>query len=120
VSEKLDPDVPNFDEPMSLSFHPDSHLLVVTGCVEEDETVSLRAAIADHSDDHTQDLVVDLSEVTYFPSAAVGVVARAMGRSREGGVALDLVAREGCITQRVLEICGVPYRRDSAPVTPAG
>lgn len=120
MSEGFDQDLPNFDEPMALSFHADTHLLVVTGSVEEDETVSLKAAIADHSEDHTQDLVVDLSAVTYFPSAAVGVVARALGRSREAGVSLDLVAREGCITQRVLEICGVPYSRDAAPLTPAG
>jgi anti-anti-sigma factor len=107
--------LPDFDQPMALSFHADDSLLVVSGCVEEDEAVSLKAAIADHTDDHTHALTVDLSAVTYFPSAAVGVVARAMGRSREAGVALDLVAAEGSITQRVLEICGVPYRKTLVP-----
>lgn len=84
--------------------------LVVRGAVDDYGIIALRNLLAEHGGDLTGRLVVDLSEVDYLPSVAVGVLTRAMGAMRRAGGELDLVARRGTVAQRVLMVCALPYR----------
>ncbi|QWC84699.1 STAS domain-containing protein [Nocardioidaceae bacterium] len=88
----------------------DGDTLVLHGSVEYDAVIELRNLIAEHSEDHSKDLTIDLSDVDYFPSVAVGVIAKALAAAHEKGTTLDLVAKPGSVPQRVLTICAIPFK----------
>ena len=88
----------------------DGETLVLHGSVEYDAVIELRNLIAEHSDEHAKDLTIDLSDVDYFPSVAVGVIAKALAAAHEKGTRLDLVAKPGSVPQRVRTICAIPCR----------
>jgi anti-anti-sigma factor len=98
------------DRSLTFAFDDDSRTLFVTGSVDELSGVPLREAIGKYSDGHTQDLTVDLGEVDLLPSAGVGVLAVAMRQAEERGATIELVAKNDTIVQRVLNICGLPFR----------
>lgn len=98
------------DLPFTTTYDEDASTLTVTGEVDEASGALLRHAIEKGSDDFRRDLVVDLSEVLYFPSLAVGVLATAGKRAADSGHQLDVLATEGSIAQRVLTVCGLPHR----------
>jgi anti-anti-sigma factor len=93
----------------TTTYDEDTATLTVAGDVDEDASVSLREALDDAS--RTGELhAVDLSGVTLLPSFGIGVLAVALRQAADEGRGLDLVAAQGSISQRVLEICGLPYR----------
>lgn len=93
----------------TATYDEDTATLTVAGDVDEDASVSLREALDDPS--REGDLkAVDLSGVTLLPSFGIGVLAVALRQASDEGRELDLVAQQGTIAQRVLEICGLPYR----------
>jgi anti-anti-sigma factor len=85
-------------------------VLAVEGEVDEPAATALRDTLAEATDQYAQGLTVDLSEVLYLPSAAIGVLVVAQQKVRAAGGQLELRAREGTIAQRVLAVCGLPYR----------
>ncbi|WP_205472952.1 STAS domain-containing protein [Nocardioides sp. SYSU D00038] len=91
-------------------------VLNVAGALDELAIITLRNAVAEHSSEHTRDLVVSLDEVDYLPSVAIGVLTRAMSRAQTSGAELTLVARPGSMAQRVLGINGLPHRPTIAAV----
>jgi len=97
--------------PLSFSSELDrtTSRLVLHGDLDEGACVVLRDEIEAASASLTSGLTIDLSDVDFLPSAAVGVVATAQARAAKNGAELELVAREGSIAQRVLSICGVRY-----------
>lgn len=97
------------EKPYESSYDAARNTLFVLGSVDELAGPTFREDLAKHSEQHSRALVVDLSEVEFFPSLAVGVLAVAMRKSREAGVELDVQAREGTIVARVLTICALPY-----------
>lgn len=80
-------------------------VLAVTGELRPEDVDSLasflREAVAGG------DLVLDLNAVTYLPSAAVGVIARAVNGARDRGSRLHLVTEPDTIAGRVLAITGI-------------
>ncbi|MEO5853044.1 MAG: STAS domain-containing protein [Nocardioides sp.] len=96
--------------PLGLDFDAASRVLAVTGDVDEAQAADLRVAIDEHSGGCTTDLVVDLSAVTYLPSAAVGVLARASQRFETVGTTFELAVAAGSVAQRVLQVCAMPHR----------
>ena len=60
------------------------------------------------------DPVVDLSDVDFFPSMAVGALIGALKRSRG---ALTVVAREGSFAAKVLGVCGIAFEPQTAGAT---
>lgn len=85
-------------------------VLRISGEIDEARAGALRDAIDKHSDGFSADLAIDLSDVSYLPSAAIGVLAMARRRSSTAGVRMELVAADGSIAQRVLAVCALPYR----------
>ena len=91
----------NFDEPsLALTLH---------GEIDEASGVALRDEISKYSQDFHRRISVDVGDVDYFPSLAVGVLATARKKADEAGVGLGIVAKEGSIAQRVLTICGLEH-----------
>lgn len=93
-----------------MSYDDTAHALIVTGELDEGTSLTLRDAVATHSDSFTRSLAIDLSGVAYLPSAAVGVLAQALQKGSGAGHPLELVAAEGTIAQRVLQVCALPHR----------
>ena len=92
------------------TFDETTGVLRVSGDVDEASAVDLRSALTTHSGDPSQGLVVDLSAVTFLPSLAVGVLARAREEALGAGVPFEMVASDGSVAQRVLAVCALPYR----------
>jgi anti-anti-sigma factor len=83
--------------------------LLLHGELDEIATVELRDVIGASTAELQRDLVIDLSDVDFLPSAAIGVLATAMASAQAHGAAIALVAADGSIAQRVLTICALPY-----------
>ncbi len=112
----------------SSHYDPQGRTLAVVGAVDELERTTFRADLdaamdaalhaaggagADRpAEDPQGPVVVDLSEVDYFPSVAVSVLVSAMKEHRgsDADTPLDVVVTTGCVAQRVLELCGIPHR----------
>lgn len=92
--------------PFEALYSAETGSLVVRGEIDELSGPALRNAIVESSERYTRPLTIDLSDVDFCPSLAVGILATAM---QSGDI--ELVAKDGCIAQRVLEICGMTYRR---------
>ena len=107
------------EKPYESSYDAARNTLLVAGSVDELAGPVFREDLATHSEDHTKPLVVDLSEVEFFPSLAVGVLAVAMRKSREAGSEIEVQARAGGIVARVLTICALPYTELSTEADPA-
>lgn len=97
------------EKPYSASYDADQHVLFVAGSVDELAGPVFREDLAKHTEQHTKSLIVDLSDVEFFPSLAVGVLAVAMRQSREAGAPIEVRTRAGGIVARVLTICALPY-----------
>ncbi|MBB6627479.1 hypothetical protein H5V45_09105 [Nocardioides sp. KIGAM211] len=88
----------------------DNGMLRVRGDIDDYGIIALRNLLAEHGTTAGRTLTVELSEVDYLPSVAVGVLTRGLASALRAGGGLDLVARRGSVAQRVLMVCALPYR----------
>ncbi|HCB03883.1 MAG TPA: STAS domain-containing protein [Nocardioides sp.] len=84
-------------------------LLTLHGELDEPATVELRDTIGKTSADLTSSLAIDLADVTFLPSPAIGVLATAQASARRNGADVILVAPEGTVAQRLLTICALDH-----------
>jgi anti-anti-sigma factor len=94
----------------AVTYDETAQALTVTGELDEETSATLREAVATHTDEFTHPISIDLSGVHYLPSAAVGVLAHAVQQSVGAGQPVELVAAQGTIAQRVLQVCALPHR----------
>lgn len=80
------------------------------GDLDVDDVPALLDVLERCSDGHRNDLAVDLSQVTFLPSPVVGALARSLVSATRGGSSMELLAREGTIPHRVMQLCGMPFR----------
>lgn len=102
------------ERPFSSSYA--DGVLTLGGSIDEYAVAALRTAIRTHSEDHRKPLAVDLSDVDFLPSVAVGVLATGIKESEAAGSDFTLVATPSTIAHRVLFITGMPYRESLEPV----
>lgn len=98
------------DTPYAASYDAETGVLSVAGSVDELSGPTFRADLEKASDGFARDVVVDLTEVDFFPSLAVGVLAVALKNARNAGHTLDVVAATDSIVARVLRISALPFR----------
>lgn len=98
------------ERPFECDFDPDHCTLRVSGVIDEAASPRLREALRSATEDYSRDATVDLTDVDFLPSTAVGVLAVAQNTAQDGGVSLDLVAASGTLAQRVLTVCAIPHR----------
>jgi anti-anti-sigma factor len=91
--------------PFSTVVRLGSHTLVVSGSIDEQSVDEFRSALHRYVSG-TPNAIVDLSDVDFLPSMAVGALVGAMKRA-EGS--LTIVAGDGCVAAKVLAICGIPF-----------
>ncbi len=96
----------------SSRFDEASSVLTVSGEIDEGAGVMLREELTKYSNDFERAITVDVSDVEYLPSLAVGVLATARRRAEQAGTGLGLRAVEGSLAQRVLTICGLEHETD--------
>ena len=92
------------ERPFAATMRPDQRTLAVSGSVDELSVDDFRWALhlcMSASDDP----IVDLSDIDFFPSVAVGALIGALRRDR----GVTVVAREGTFAAKVLDVCGIPY-----------
>ncbi|MCR6033274.1 STAS domain-containing protein [Nocardioides sp. zg-579] len=95
------------ERPFSCSYA--DGVLTLGGSVDEYAVAALRAAVREHSEEYRRPLAVELSDVDFLPSVAVGVLATGLRNAEENGTELALVAAPGTIAHRVLVITGMPF-----------
>jgi anti-anti-sigma factor len=77
---------------------------------ELDQPVStLRQTIADATNALSADLTIDLADVSFMPSPAIGVLASSKAGARLHGATITFVAPEGSVAARLLTICALDY-----------
>jgi len=93
------------ERPFSAVMDPDGRTLQVSGSVDELSLDEFREAL--HACvNTTPDPVVNLSDVDFLPSMAIGVL---VGVCRPDWDSVTVVARQGCFAAKVLEVCGIPF-----------
>jgi anti-anti-sigma factor len=97
-------------QPLAVEYDATARVLRVEGELDQEGTEVLRAAIAEHSQAYTTELAVDLSEVTYCPSVAIGMLVTATKLFRASGTPFELAARTGSMAARVLTLCAISFR----------
>jgi len=84
-------------------------VLTLHGELDEVASVELRTTITEATDQLTADLAIDLAEVTFMPSPAIGVLASSQEKARRQGATITFVAPDGTIAARLLTICAIDH-----------
>ena len=95
--------------PFTTSKCGDGRTLAVSGCIDELAVDDFRRALHDHVVG-SADAVIDLSDVDYLPSMAIGALVGALKHKRNQ---VTLVAREGSRSAKLLRICGLPFEYEA-------
>ncbi len=97
----------------SPAFHfdldEDRALLVAHGELDGPASVELRDTIAKATDELESNLAIDLTDVSFMPSPAIGVLASSQAMARRNGAEIILVAPPGSVAARILTICALDY-----------
>jgi anti-anti-sigma factor len=88
---------------------PARALLVVRGDLDEPATIELRETLTKATDEFRSALAIDLTDVTFMPSPAIGVLATSQDKARRNGVDIRLVAAPGSMAARLLTICAIDH-----------
>lgn len=101
------------ERPFASTYDATTSTLAVTGAVGEDVEPDFERALVEALARTSGVLRIDLSEVDYLPSSALGTlisVTRPAPAAGADGRPYELVAAPGSVAARVLEICGLPHR----------
>lgn len=90
-------------QPFGASFDADTDVLLVSGAIDETTTADFRAALSEATHEYRTPVVVDLGEVTFFPSMAVGTLMGAMARVP----GTKAIAPEDTPARMVLDVLGL-------------
>ncbi len=97
--------------PFSYELSESGQTLTLHGELDESGSAALRDLLKAITVDLVGDLRVDLADVDFLPSVAVGVLAAAQGAAARKGASLTFAATTGSIAQRVLTICGIAHEQ---------
>ncbi len=91
----------------------DGRTMTLHGELDEIATLELRELLRDPRTGLADELEIELTDVDFLPSVAVGVLAAARGAAAERNASIAFVAAPTSIAHRVLTICGLPCREPS-------
>lgn len=109
IDGQLDRSPLALDRPYSSTLDRPARVLRVHGVVDEMSVHAFRddllgALGAD------ADLTVDLGDVDFFPSVAVGALVAGIRQAAAAGGTLEVLVVAGSVPHRVLGICQLPHR----------
>ena len=99
------PGNPRDDPVAGVSQNGEAVVVRLTGELDLYNAPALRAALLEHAERHPKRLVVDLAEVTFVDSTALGALI--VARSRAGSKDAFVLVAPGLETRRALEISGL-------------
>ncbi|HEY1134814.1 MAG TPA: hypothetical protein VGE77_09575 [Nocardioides sp.] len=83
-------------------------LRVTGGVYEQEDLERLDLEVTTATEGFTRSVTLDLSDIDFLPSLAVGTLIALDRRAARDGVAVTLTARAGTLAHRVLSVVGVP------------
>jgi anti-anti-sigma factor len=84
-------------------------VLALHGELDAPASTELRHTIAKATGALTSDLAIDLGDVTFLPSPAIGALASSKAGARLHGATITFVAPAGSVAARLLTICALDY-----------
>ena len=95
--------------PFAYDLDEQRGLLALHGELDESASTELRETIMKATKELTSDLAIDLADVTWLPSPAIGVLATSEADARSHGATITFVAPAGSVAARLLTICALDY-----------
>jgi len=93
--------------PFSYDLSTAGQTLTLHGEVDEAAAIELRDLLAAVTADLVGELRINLTDVDFLPSVAIGVLAAARNVATKNNASVTFVAASGTISRRVLTICGI-------------
>ncbi len=93
--------------PFSYDLATAGQTLTLHGEVDEAASIELRDLLKPITADLVGDLRIDLTDVDFLPSVAIGVLAAGRNAATKNNASVTFVAAEGSISRRLLTICGI-------------
>ena len=84
-------------------------VLALHGELGDPASTELRGTIMKATGELTSDLAIDLADVTFLPSPAIGVLASTKAGARRHGATITFVAPPGSVAAKMLTICALDY-----------
>jgi anti-anti-sigma factor len=100
--------------PFHYALDEEHGVLVLHGELDEPASTELRETITKATKELTSGLAVDLADVSFLPSPAIGVLATAKEDARSHGATITFVAPEGSVAARLLTICALDHVEELA------
>jgi anti-anti-sigma factor len=97
------------ERPFAASYDPGTGTLAVSGILDDLSLEQLRTAIDEATASHSRDTVVDLSDVDFLPSLALGALATTLKAMTAAGRRLVITTARGALAHRILQISGLPF-----------
>jgi anti-anti-sigma factor len=94
--------------PFSYELSADGRTLTLHGELDEVATLELRELLRSQEVGQVDQLDLELTDVDFLPSVAVGVLASARAAAAGRDASITFVAAPSSISHRVLTICGLP------------
>ena len=91
----------------------DGRTLTLHGELDEIATLELRELLRDPRTGLADELEIELSDIDFLPSVAIGVLASARGAAASRNGSIAFVAAPTSIAYRVITICGLPCKEPS-------
>ena len=93
--------------PFSYDLATAGQTLTLHGEVDEAASIELRDLLKPITADLVGDLRINLTDVDFLPSVAIGVLAAGRNAATKNNASVTFVAAEGSISRRLLTICGI-------------
>jgi anti-anti-sigma factor len=93
--------------PFSYDLSAAGQTLTLHGEVDEAASIELRDLLRAITADLVGELRINLTDVDFLPSVAIGVLAGARNAATTNDASVTFVAADGSISRRVLTICGI-------------
>ncbi len=95
--------------PFTYDLDDQRGVLALHGELDAPSSVELRQTISKATSALTSDLAIDLADVTFLPSPAIGALASSKAGARLHGATITFVAPAGSVAARLLTICALDY-----------
>jgi anti-anti-sigma factor len=96
-------------QPFTYELDEQRGVLVLHAELNEHASAELRELILKATAELTSDLAIDLADVTFLPSPAIGVLASTKAGARRHSATITFVAPAGSVAARLLTICALDY-----------
>ena len=97
------------EEQFSHELDETRDVLTLHGELDEIASVELRDILTKVTGEFTSGVAIDLTDVSFMPSAAIGVLASSREKARRNGATITLVAPDGTLAARLLTICALDH-----------